>query len=128
RSLLPIVARLDALEAEFRNLPPARDGAPGKDADIGEILGVVDQRIAALAANPVDIELVDAKIDRSVDARLAAAVSAIEMPIPENGKDGVGLSGGFINHSGELVLTMSSGNIAVLDRVVGRDGEKGAVG
>src|SRR6185369_13876206 len=65
RSLLPIVARLDALEAEFRNLPPARDGAPGKDADIGEILGVVDQRIAALAANPVDMDLVDAKIERS---------------------------------------------------------------
>ena len=109
-----IIACDDALhEAVSKHLtanpPPAgHDGVDGTPGDPGR------------DADPVDYE--------SVQKFIADRVA--EIPVPKNGvdgingKDGVGLTGGLIDRSGSLVLTLSDGTVRDLGCVVGKDADQ----
>lgn len=90
-----------------------KDGAPGRD---GQSIDAVD-------------------VERMVAEKVEMAVAAI--PVPKDGMDGkdgsdgadgVGLAGALIDRSGELVVTLTNGEVKTLGPVVGRDGEPGKCG
>lgn len=97
------------------NPPPAgRDGADGTSGDPGR-----DGR----DAEPVDYD----SVHKFIVDRMA------EFPVPKdglngiNGKDGIGLTGGLIDRSGSLVLTLSDGTIRDLGCVVGKDADQALI-
>lgn len=105
----PLVARLDQLEAKE---------VPQASAIIGEILS--GDKLATL-----------------VGLEVAKAVEEIELPaLPEpipgkkgdDGKDGVGLAGALIDRDGNLVITLTNGEVKSLGQVVGKDGDPGKDG
>lgn len=62
-----------------------------------------------------------AQIGDQVKAVVAEAVAAL--PVPADGKDGVGMAGALLNRSGNLVVTMTDGKTHDLGPVVGRDAD-----
>ncbi|MCB5173651.1 hypothetical protein [Microvirga lenta] len=112
------VAPLITSEVEKRvsELPRPKDGEPGKDGesvDPAEVQRMVSEAVERVVSTiPVPKDGVDGKDGR-------------------DGKDGVGLAGTIIDRSGELVVTLTTGETKNLGPVVGRDGapgEKGADG
>lgn len=81
------------------NPPPS--GRDGRDGDPGT---------AGKDAEPIDYD----GIHKFVTERIS------EIPVPKDGKDGVGLAGAFINRSGSLVVTLSSGSVQELGPVEGK--------
>jgi len=111
-------------------LPPPKDGKDAepvtKDQIVDAVLmcGEALQEAAAkhLTLNPPpagqdgkDAAPVDYDgIQKFVLARVA------EIPVPKDDKDGIGLAGAFINRSGSLVVTLSSGSVQELGPVEGK--------
>ncbi len=106
-----------AVGAHLTDNPPpggsdGKDGAPGEPGREGR------------DADPVDYE----SVQKFIVDRIA------EFPVPKdgldgiNGKDGVGVAGGFIDKSGSLVLTLSDGTVRDLGCVVGKDAVPGPAG
>lgn len=156
RSIIPIVARMDALEKQFSDLPAPRDGvdgAPGKDADTEAAAEIVAAKIAP------EIEHLRSMLDAiplpelpDIRAIVKDTLNAIEKPkdghspTPEElrplmeecasravsalpaAKDGVGLAGSLIDRDGNLVVTLSDGSVTTLGPVVGKDGAPGKDG
>jgi hypothetical protein len=110
------------VEREMANLPPAPPGPPGRDADPEATEKLVDQYVQRAVSA---IELPRVPTEDDFDAMVEKAVrTAIErLPVARDGKDGVGLAGGMINRSGELILTLTDGTILPLGRVVGEDAD-----
>lgn len=140
RTLAPVVARMDAIEAKLG----AVLGKEDLDAIKSEV-ETVKQAIADLPKpEPISIPDIPALISEEVEK----AVSAIERPkdghspTPEEygpliseavqkavaglpvAKDGVSLAGMLIDRSGNLVATLSDGTTRDLGPVVGKDAEK----
>lgn len=134
----PLLARLEALEGRAAEAGPP--GEPGRDAE-----PVSDKQIAAalaeyMARNPIptpengkdglDGHSVEAsEVERMVGEAVERAVAAL--PVARDGKDGadgVNVAGALIDRDGELVLTLSNGEVRALGRVVGRDGADGTDG
>lgn len=90
----------DAVATAISNLPPPKDGKPGKDADMAEVARIIDETLSGRVSDEV-----------------ARAMSQI--PIP---KDGVGLAGAHIDRDGILTLTMTDGKQVPLGKVQGADG------
>lgn len=98
---------LDDVAARYLAANPPKDGVDGDPGPAGK------------DAEPVDYE----NIHKFIVERIA------EIPTPKDGvdgrdgKDGVGLTGGLIDRSGALVLTLSDGTVRDLGRVVGKDAD-----
>ena len=63
-----------------------------------------------------------------IDEAVAKAVDAI--PVPKDGRpglDGVGLAGAMIDRDGNLVITLTNGEMKTLGVVVGKDADQGAI-
>ena len=101
----PLAERIDAqakliADLEARELPEAIKGEPGE----------------------VDMEAVQAILDDLVRAAFDT------IPVPQDGRNGIGLADALIDRDGTLVLTLTDGRTKTLGRVVGRDGENGKAG
>lgn len=137
-------AHLDGLVAE---LPKPKDGEPGKDADpdvVAQIVAVeVGKAVAALPApengKDADIELVEQMVADAVAAlpkpqdgnsitpedvreMLSDMVQRAVSAIPP-AKDGIGMAGAFKDHDGNLVITLSNGEVKSVGKVDGVDGK-----
>jgi hypothetical protein len=106
-------------------IPTPKDGRDGKDAQPPD-LDVLAQKAAALIAPPKDGR--DGKDAEAPDLDAIAQKAASLLPVPKDGRDGVGVAGALLNKHGELVLTLSDGQLATLGVVVGKDGEPGRIG
>lgn len=107
-----------AVESAVTALPPA---SPGKDADMDAVFaavkGEVERSVGAIP-RPVDGRTpTDEDLAPLVEKAVARAAAAIPVP-----KDGIGLTDGFIDHEGALVLTLSDGSVRTRGRVKGLDG------
>lgn len=100
----PLIA--EQVKAAVEAIPKPKDGRDGKDAE------------------PVEITLEDITdaVLRAPEAIEAAVSKHLTANPPPAGADGVGLAGAFIDRSGDLVITTTSGETKNLGRVVGRDG------
>lgn len=93
KSVGPLLARMETLEARFAGLPTPKDGEPGKDADPDEVAAIVVRELrseidgvrAAVEALPPPIEIPSLPELPDIPALIADAVSAI--PAPQPGKD-----------------------------------------
>jgi len=148
----PLITRIAQLEAERADVAgmvrtavaeavaqiEPEEGAPGKDgADCD--MDVVERTLTALVAKavaeippPKDGEPGRPGSDVDMDAverMVTKAVAAIPKPKDgEPGKDGVSLAGALLDNKGQLVLTLSNGDVRELGVVVGKDGEPGERG
>jgi hypothetical protein len=93
KSIGPLLARMEMLEARFAGLPTPKDGEPGKDADPDEVAAIVVRELrseidgvrAAVEALPPPIEIPSLPELPDIPALIADAVAAI--PAPQDGKD-----------------------------------------
>lgn len=138
----PLLKQLADQAAQIAELEgrAAEPGPAGADA-----VAVTDEQIAAaveayITRNPIpppengkdgrDGQSVEAsEVERMVGEAVERAVAAL--PVARDGKDGadgVGVAGALIDREGELVLTLSNGEVRSLGAVVGRDGVDGKDG
>lgn len=127
----PLLDRIDAQERELQDLrkrgpekgEPGRDGRDGSDGKDAE--PVSEAQIAAaveayLATNP------PAAGRDGVDGKDGEPGADGEKGLDgKAGSDGVGLAGAMIGRDGDLVITLTSGEVKSLGPVVGRDGKDG---
>lgn len=116
-----------AAMADVKDGTPGRDGVDGKDADMDaieeKIAGLVSERVAAAVAalpRPADGKSVTPAEIRPLLEEMVRA-----LPIPKDGKDGVGITDGLIDREGKLLFTLSDGRVLTLGVVVGKDGASG---
>lgn len=151
RQLAPILSRMDALEKRFDELPTPRDGKDADLGEVRRIIADEVQGLKTALENLKVPELPD--IPAIVAEEVEKAVSGLpvpqdgksvtvedvaplitseverqikQIPIPkdgEPGKDGIGLAGAFIDRDGELVITLTNGEVKKLGPVVGKDGQ-----
>lgn len=126
----PLLRRIEALEkrAPEKGEPgePGRDGQDGRDGRDAE--PVSDEQIAAaveayMAANPAPagrdgVDGTDGKDGAPGEKGLDG----------KDGADGVGLAGAIIGREGDLIVTLTNGEVKSLGPVVGRDGKDGERG
>jgi hypothetical protein len=139
----PVIARLEKLEQRFASLPAppepvkidaediARRAAEhilpqikemrSADADPEQVAMLVRseaERILSGWEKPKDgVSPSDEEMQRRVDQSVQRAVSGLPAP-----KDGLNLASALIDRAGNLVLTLSDGQMKELGKVVGRDG------
>lgn len=104
--------------------PAGRDGIDGKDADMVELSQLVHEQVIVPAEQRIkelETELVSKYIEPAIKA----------IPVPENGKDGrdgvdgkdgVNLAGMLIDREGQLIATLSNGEVKNLGPIIGSDG------
>lgn len=126
----PLLKRIEALEkrapekgAPGQNGADGQDGRDGKDAD-----PVTDAQIASaveayIAANPP----ADGR-DGANGADGAPGDPGQKGVDGKDGVDGVGLAGAMIGRDGDLVITLTNGEVKSLGPVVGKDGLNGERG
>ncbi|MDX3929246.1 MAG: hypothetical protein QHC90_26025 [Shinella sp.] len=147
--LSPLIERMNALEKRIDALPAPVD----LSADLARIKAAVEAiEIPDIPPLP-ELPDIEAMVEAAVNARMpedmersiedVVRLVVSEIPLPANGKDGadgkhgrdgkdgkdgVDLAGAFIDRDGELVLTLSNGEVRKLGPVIGRDGKDGAPG
>jgi hypothetical protein len=124
------------------SLPPpksGRDGADGTSVTIDDVLPALEKRVAeyldeiprpkdGASVTLDDVQpMISAEIERRM-GELPKAKDGRDGTDGENGRDGLGLAGAFIDRDGELVITLSNGEVKKLGAVVGKDGEPGKPG
>lgn len=135
--------------AEVINLPVPKDG---KSVTLDDVRPMMEELVAtAVAAIPAPKGITVDDVRPLIEETLAAwpkpqdgksvtaddvrpmmeemvskAVAAI--PVPKDGKDGVGMAGGIIDRDGHLNFTMTDGTLRDLGKVCGKDGEPGKPG
>lgn len=149
----PLLERLAAVEArtpekgdkgERGDLGPA--GSNGNDADPEKVAELIASEVKSVVeALPisnlvlVEVNKVFETIPRPADGTsitvddvrplLQEMVKALPKPTNgEPGSDGVGLAGAIIDHDGQLVVTLTNGDVRQLGRVVGERGIAGEDG
>lgn len=119
-------AWMDGVEERLAALPTPLDG---KDADPEATRQMVEEAVtAAVSALPsaepgksVTVDDVAPMLAELVDK----AVRAI--PVPKDGKDGVGIKELLIDRVGDLVATMTDGDVRRIGQVVGKDADMPAL-
>jgi integrin beta 3 len=142
----------DVVRMVVAEIPVPKDGIDGKDIDPEFIKTLVDDAVKAIPSpqdgKSVTIEDVAPLITAEVEKRVS------DLPVPKDGKDGIdgrdgidgkdglpgirgidgadgkdglGLAGAMIDRSGELVVTLTNGEIKNLGPVVGKDVDEAAV-
>lgn len=128
----------EAVASVVADLPMPQDGAPGpkgedgKDADPDLVKAMVEDAVsAAVALIPAGKDGEPGRDGKDVDPEAVKAMveaAVAEIPVPKDGKDGVGLAGAVIDRDGNLAVTLSDGSVKELGLVVGRDGVAGSNG
>lgn len=113
--LNPILSRLDDLEKRFESIPAPVD----LSADLAALKSAVEAIEPPAIPTLPELPDVSALVETAVEAAVAA------LPAPEKG---IGLAGALIDRSGELVVTLSNGEVQKLGLVVGKDGDDGKPG
>ncbi|MDR6851090.1 hypothetical protein J2Y54_000583 [Sphingomonas sp. BE123] len=114
----------ERVERAVAAVPPP---APPAEVDMAAVERLVAERVeravAALPppAPPAEVDM--AAVEQMVAARVERAVAALPPAPPgQPGQSGVGLAGALINRDGNLIITLSNGELQDLGRVVGREG------
>jgi hypothetical protein len=115
---------------------PGRDAEPiGKDQIIEAVLSCGAALQEAVAKHLTDNPPLAGQDGKNADPVDYEAIHSFviervaEIPVPKDGvngidgKDGVGLAGAFINRSGSLVVTLSSGSVHELGAVEGKSAD-----
>jgi hypothetical protein len=134
KPLLSDMVKAAVSEIELPVPKDGQDGAPGKDAEVD--LDALALKAAELIEKPRDgVDGKDAEpLDLEALAMAAAlkAVPLIEKPKDgvdgERGPEGVGVKDLLTDADGNLVATLTNGEVKRVGRVVGRDGKDGAPG
>lgn len=124
----PLLSRIDSLEKAMAERPEPQAGKDGRDGTDGK------------DGASVTVEDVLPALQRQVDEYLAS------LPAPKDGKDGadgkdgdpgqpgkkgadgIGLAGALIDRDGNLVVTLTNGEMKALGAVMGKDGKSGKDG
>lgn len=115
QTVAPLVEQLDRAKAKVETLEkklaeiqltPGPKGDKGKDADPVEITH--DDILTAIKSDPVMMRDV--------------VTEYLKANPPAPGKDGVNLAGAMIDKNGELIVTLSNGELQRCGVVVGKDG------
>jgi hypothetical protein len=110
-------------------LPAAPEPLAPDMAEINKLVaGLVDEKFAEFPVpSPVKaLEPDMAHIERTISSLVKATFDALPAPEPgKPGEKGAGLAGALIDRDGCLVITLSSGEMINLGKVVGKDGEDG---
>jgi hypothetical protein len=103
------------------------DGLPGKDAEVD--LDALALKAAELIEKPKDgMPGLPGKDAEPVDLEAVAQKAAEFIRVPKDGADGVGVKALLTDADGQLVVTLTNGEIQRAGRVVGRDGTDGKPG
>lgn len=118
----PLIA--DEVAKSVAAIPPVQPVAP----DMLAIERIITEKVAAIPipgpAAPLEPDM--AHIERTLSSLVKAAFDALPAPEPgKPGENGDGLAGALIDRDGCLVITLSSGEMINLGKVVGKDGEPG---
>jgi hypothetical protein len=124
------------IEAAVAAIPPAKDGADGKDVDQTAVEAKIAEEVQkAVAAIEKPKDGHSPTVDEYgplIEDAVQKAVAAIPVPKDgepgKDGKDGIGLVGAFIDKSGELAITATDGTVHKVGIVVGKDGADGKPG
>lgn len=121
-AIAPLSKRIEALEAR----EPLK-GEDGKSVTLEDVAPLIAEEVAkAVAQIPVPKDGASVTVDDVAPLIREEVVKAVaQIPPP---KDGVGVAGATIDRDGNLVLTLTSGEVKSLGRVVGEDGEDGSDG
>ncbi|WP_368517476.1 hypothetical protein [Rhizobium sp.] len=143
----PLIERLSELE---RRLGEISSGA-GQELDVSSIHAEIASQARAIAGDMVtearivansaadellrgipvpqdgaSVTLEDAR--PLIDDAVARAVASIPVPKDgQHGRDGVGLAGAVIDRDGNLVVTLTNGEMKNLGAVVGKDADQAAI-
>jgi hypothetical protein len=102
------------------DLPPAKDGEPGRSVDPAEVQsllsGLVQKAVAEIPKPRDGQSLTVADVAPLIAAEVEKSVKALPVP-----KDGIGVLGALLDRQGHLVVTLSDGSVKDLGSVVGRD-------
>lgn len=124
----PLLKRIEELEAREpvagKDGEPGRDGVDGKDADMDALKAHLESLVAALP-KPQDGKDGRDGIDGKDGEPGEPGPAGID---GKDGADGVGLAGAMIGRGGDLVITLTNGEVKSLGPVVGRDGKDGKDG
>ena len=126
----PLLRRIEALEKRAPERgEPGQDGKDGRDG--ADAAPVSEEQIAAaveayMAANPPPAgrDGADGK-DGQPGKDGAPGEKGLD---GKDGADGVGLAGAIIGRDGDLIVTLTNGEVKSLGPVVGRDGKDGERG
>lgn len=140
-----IVEAVKSMQAEvqdfIKSVPMPQDGKSVTLEDVKPILDAAMGDIRKESAAAVEMILKDGRIEREA---MQSAIKELRQPadgLPgkdgENGKDGapgqkgadgIGLAGAMIDREGDLLVTMTNGEVKSLGAVVGKDGANGSNG
>lgn len=111
------------------------DGKALGEEIVAVVRDYIERALAPMVARLADLEAAAAAIDGKVDTLQTSKATTVPELVAakdgepgQDGKDGVGLAGAFIDRDGELVLTLSNGVAIKLGRVIGKDGDPGKDG
>lgn len=118
KELAPLSARIDDLQKRIDALPAAVDVS----SDLAALKSAVEAIVIPELPHLPELPDIATMVDKAVSTAMEA------LPVPNSGKDGVGLAGTFIDREGHLAITLSSGEVKNLGPVVGKDGDPGKDG
>lgn len=139
KAIEPLQAEIAELRKELAARPAPQNGQDGKSVTAEDVSPLILAEVAkAVAAIPAPKDGQDGKsitiddIAPLISSEVAKAVDAIPVPSDgqagKDGRDGVGLAGAMIGRAGDLVVTLTNGEVKSLGPIVGKDGEPGADG
>jgi len=121
----------EQVKAQVAGIPVPKDG---KDCDMNAVKEIIQEAFEAFpkpenGKNGTNVTMDDVRpvIEEAVRSIQDGAVRAVEsavkaIPEPQKGEPGAGVAGAMIDREGNLMLTLSNGEVKNLGPVVGKDG------
>ena len=124
KAIAPLQAEIAELKAQLASLPAPKDGRDGdagrdgKDCDMEAVKSIIEDAVKRL---PLPKDGKDGANGKDGEDGKPGERG-------EKGADGIGLAGAMIDRDGNLLATMTSGEVKNLGPVVGKDGRDGIDG
>lgn len=139
-AIAPLQKRIEELEA--RQPVPGEKGDAGKDAEPLDVEAIIAGVVAKLLASDKLDTLADLAATEAVAKHFEAnpvqhgkegpqgpqGEKGLDGKDGDKGADGIGLAGALVGRDGDLVVTLSNGEVKSLGPVVGKDGDPGRNG
>lgn len=123
------------LQEAINEIPKPRDGKDGKDAeelDWNRVADLVETAVVSkLSEIPPAVDGkdgVDGVDGKDADPAKVAQMVLDSIPVPKDGRDGVGIAATVIDRGGHLIITKTDGTLHDAGMVIGRDGQDGKHG
>lgn len=112
--------------AELEPMRASNEALAAENKALAERLAALEARELLLPEKGEPGEVDMTEVAALVDTAVKSAVAVL--PVPQDGKDGLGLADALIDRAGNLVLAMTDGSTRNLGLVIGKDGEDGKAG